>query len=215
MIKAAVLALCGLAVCFSFFLQSCSLNSSDKRIPSDSTSIRAGQQAFNEKCAGCHNFNGDGIGPHLAGVTEERETAWLKSFIRDPKQLMDSGDSVANKLLAEFRTQMPSFKALSDAELNSLLAYMHTYKKTELHLADDKDTGYLVNPIPDTIPVSDITVAIEPFAQIPFSSNQPPLTRIVKMDYTPVSHQLYIVDLRGKLYRMSKGLVQPYMDMQK
>jgi hypothetical protein len=42
---------------------------------------------------------------------------------------MDSGDSVAKKLLAEFRTQMPSFKMLSDAELNSLLAYMHTYKR--------------------------------------------------------------------------------------
>jgi glucose/arabinose dehydrogenase/mono/diheme cytochrome c family protein len=215
MIKAAAVVLCGLAIALLFLLPSCNLSGDNSGIPADSTSIRAGEQAFNEKCAGCHNFNGDGIGPHLAGVTEEREIAWLKRFIRDPKQLMDSGDSVAKKLLAEFRTQMPSFKMLSDAELNSLLAYMHTYKKTELHLADDKDTGYLVNPIPDTIPVSDITVAIEPFAQIPFSSNQPPLTRIVKMDYMPVSHQLFIVDLRGKLYRMSKGLVQPYMDMQK
>jgi len=193
---------------------SCNIPVSKQAILTDSTSIRAGQVSFTEKCAGCHNFQNDGIGPHLAGLTAERPVKWIKEFIKDPKAKVETKDTVATKLLRQFKTLMPSFSGLTDAELDALIAYINTHKKTELHLALEK-TRVESNPIPDTIPVSDIVVGLQPFTTIPHSSPQPPLTRIVKMDYQPGTNDLFIVDLRGILYRIRNGAPEPYMEMKK
>jgi glucose/arabinose dehydrogenase/mono/diheme cytochrome c family protein len=213
MIKAAAVLATVLTGC-AFLFSSCNQQSSPSEFASDSTTIRAGQLAFSEKCAGCHNFQEDGIGPHLAGVTDDRPVSWLKSFIRDPKKMIDSGDSTAKKLYREFRTMMPSFSSLPDAELNSILAFIHTHKKTELHLAAEAADVYF-DPITDSIRNSGIRVAIQEIAKVPFSSNQPPLTRIIKMDYMPVTNELFIADLRGKLYRIVNDSTEVFMDMQK
>ena len=77
----------------------------------------------------------------------------------------------------------------------------------------EEDTNDIKNPIPDTIKSSDLLVDLKFVTQIPASSDQPPLTRITKLDYQPNTGDLFILDLRGKLYRLQNGEQKVYMDM--
>ena len=87
------------------YFSSCnSETSSDiSSLPTDSLTIEKGRNSFVNKCASCHNFNqyGMGIGPHLAVVTTEKSVNWIKNFIRDPKKVIDSGDTTGQKLFKE------------------------------------------------------------------------------------------------------------------
>src|SRR4026208_2035106 len=93
----------------------------------DSLTIEKGKTSFVNKCASCHNFNpfGSGIGPHLAGITSEHSVDWIKNFIRDPKKIIDSGDTTAQKLFKQYKAVMPSFEYLSEEELTAIIAFIN------------------------------------------------------------------------------------------
>ena len=76
-----------------------------------------------------------------------------------------------------------------------------------------EDTNDIKNPIPDSIKTSDLVVDIDSVTQIPASSDQMPLTRITKLDYETKTGDLYVLDLRGKLYKLQNGKPEVYMDM--
>ena len=107
---------------------------------------------------------------------------------------------------------MPSFAYLPDDEINAILAFIHSKKKLEKSLVQE-DTNDIKNPIPDTIKSSDLVADLNLVTQIPRSSDQPPLTRITKLDYQPNTGDLFILDLRGKLYRLQNGGQKVYMDI--
>ena len=199
-----------------FYFSSCNPESSTNAnsLPKDSATIAKGKNLFVNNCASCHNFSqyGMGIGPHLAGVTMEHSVDWLKNFIRDPKKVIDSGDTTAQKLFKEYKAIMPSFGYLPEDELNSIIAFIDLQKK-QIRPQVKEDTNNIKNPIPDTIKTSDLVVAVDFFTQIPSSSDQLPSTRIIKMDYEPNSGDLFVLDLRGKLYKLVNGKPQVYMDM--
>ena len=198
---------------FSFFSSCNSGDSSGARsLPTDSITIVKGQNSFANKCNSCHNFNYDGIGPQLAGITTENSVDWIKNFIRDPKKVIESGDTTAKKLFEKYKTLMPSFAYLPDEEINAILAFIHSKKKLERPVIQE-DTNDIKNPIPDTIKSSDLVVDLDLVTQLPRSSDEPPLTRITKLDYQPNTGDLFILDLRGKLYRLHNGEQKVYMDM--
>jgi glucose/arabinose dehydrogenase len=201
--------------CFLFYFFS-NCNSGDSfethSLPTDSTTIAKGQNSFASKCNSCHNFNYDGIGPQLAGITSENSIGWIKSFIRDPKKVIESGDTTAKKLFEKYKTLMPSFAYLPDDEVNAILAFIHSKKKLETPVILE-DTNNIKNPIPDTINSSGLVVDLNLVTQIPRSSDEPPVTRITKLDYQPNTGDLFILDLRGKLYRLQNGEQKVYMDM--
>ena len=194
----------------------CSCNSNKSHnydsIPTDSVTIAQGKNSFAEKCNSCHNFSYDGIGPQLAGITSQQSVGWIKNFIRNPKQVIDSGDTTAQKLFKEYKTIMPSFKYLPDEEIDALIAFIHIQKKRERKPVA-VDSNYIKNPIPDTIQSSDLVVGLDSVTQIPPSSNDTPLTRITKLDYQPSTGDLYVLDLRGKLYKLQNGQPKVFMDM--
>jgi len=200
--------------CFLYFFSKC--NSGDsfdaRSLPTDSMTIAKGQNSFANKCNSCHNFNYDGIGPQLAGVTSGNSVGWIKNFIRDPKKVIESGDTTAQKLFDKYKTLMPSFAYLPDEEITAILAFIHSKKKLERPVVQE-DTNNIKNPIPDTIKSSDLVVNLDLVTQIPRSSDEPPLTRITKLDYQPTTGDLFILDLRGKLYRLQNGEQKVYMDM--
>jgi mono/diheme cytochrome c family protein len=197
-----------------YFFSNCnSRKSSDtSSIPVDSITIAKGRNSFANKCNSCHNFNYDGIGPQLAGITSENSVEWIKNFIRDPKKAVESGDTTAQKLFNKYKTLMPSFAYLPDEEINAILAFIHSKKKPGKTLVQE-DTNDIKNPIPDTIKSSGLVVDVKPLIQIPRSSEEPPLARITKLDYQPNTGDLFILDLRGKLYRLQNGEQKVYMDM--
>ncbi len=179
----------------------------------DSASIKSGQKIFTENCSACHNFKEDGIGPQLGGLTLIMPVEWIKKFIKDPKTILESGDERASHLHEQFKTIMPSFPHYSEEELDDLVAFLATQKAPVRKSIFDPNA--LKDPIPDIIPLSDLVVEMEEITQIPPSSDKGQLTRICKLDTRPGSNDLFIVDLRGKLYQLKNNQPVLYLDMVK
>ncbi len=180
----------------------------------DTAAIRRGQVIFSQQCGACHNFRQDGIGPQLGGLLTAVSGDWIKSFIKNPRLIIESGDERAHLLFEKYKTVMPSFESLSDEELNSIVAFLGTKdapdpKRTKF------DPNALTNPIPDSITQSGLTLGLELLATIPPSSSEGQLTRICKLDFRPDTKELYVVDLRGKLYMLDKNEPKLYLDMLK
>ena len=207
------------ASCFIFIASFCSCKNTDSRtaqddgnITSDTAVIHKGQIIFAEQCGACHNFRQDGIGPQLGGLTSIVSSDWIKQFVKNPQHAIESGDERAQILFEQYKTVMPSFNKLSDEEILSVIAFIHTKPAPDPKKYKFDPTA-LKNPIPEKIPLSDITVALEHVATIPASSSEGQLTRICKLDFRPDTHDLFVVDLRGKLYQLVGNKPMLYLDM--
>ena len=200
----------------SLYFYACNTKSSPdtSSIATDSLTIAKGQNTFMQNCSACHNFRQDGIGPRLSGLTAEVSAERIKSFIKGPKAIIDSGDERAKKLLERFKTIMPSFDYYTDEQVNSIVAFLHTQKALEQR-AEKGGGKELKDPIPGSITLSDLVVGLELVAQIPASSDKPMFTRITKLDYQPNTEKLFVVDLRGKLYELQKNQPAVYLDIAK
>ncbi len=200
------------------YISSCNSSTSrdNSAISSDSKIIAKGKATFTQYCSGCHNFRQSGIGPPLGGITDSVSAKWIRRFISDPKKIIESGDERAKQLFIKYKVAMPSFSNLTDDEINGIIAFLHTHKKPEPHISK----GYgkqISNPIPDTISLSNMVVDLNLVTQIPASSESGklPLTRITKLDFERHTGSTFVLDLRGKLYKMKNNKPIVYMDMAK
>ena len=84
-----------------------------------------GEQLYKQNCTACHTIGGGRlVGPDLSGVTEKRESDWLKLWITSSADLIASGDADAIAIFEEYnKTAMTSFD-FSDEELTALLEYL-------------------------------------------------------------------------------------------
>lgn len=201
---------------FSFLLGACGggANSSGGDISTDPATIARGEASFVRNCSGCHNFRQDGIGPQLAGVTTQVSADWIRQFIKNPQQVISSGDKQASALHDKYKVVMPPFSNLNDSEVNAIIAFLHVHKQAGAGRRVDKGNA-LADPIKGTISPSSLVVDLQPVTQIPASNPVPPLTRITKFDYRPDTHELFVVDLRGKLYRLNNNKPAVYFDLAK
>jgi mono/diheme cytochrome c family protein len=189
---------------------SCGSGKTASAIATDSLSIALGQLLFQNNCSGCHNFRHDGIGPNLSGITETDSINWLKTFIRSPKSMIDSGNERAKNLLANYHSVMPSFASLKDEEIDQLIAYLHTQQGRK---KPKDDPNAIKNPIPEKIAASDIQIDLDFFTQIPASSDKEPLTRISKMDWVKSTNAWFVLDQRGKLYKLENQKGATWLDI--
>ncbi len=173
--------------------------------------IAAGEDLFQRYCSACHNFQQNGIGPQLGGVTRMVDNEWIKNFIQNAAQVMRDKDPRAVSLFEEYQTYMPSFENLTAEELDQLLAFMHTFEAPE-DPAEKIDLPVVEDPIRDTVVMSETMVELTLVTQIPASADKPPLARINKMECT-LSGRLFVADLRGKLYELVNDLPQVYLDL--
>lgn len=196
-----------------FYFSSC--NSGDtvntNAISKDKTVIATGETKFILYCSGCHNFREDGIGPQLGGITTEISADRIARFILDPKKIIESGDERAQQLYKKYKVMMPSFTSFSSDEMNGLIAFLNTHPKPATKAIA------ISNPIPDSIKVSKLVVELKLVTQIPASSdsNKMPLTRITKLDVEPNTRNTFILDLRGRLYKLQNNKPAVYMDIKK
>ena len=193
------------------FFTCCQSDNSVSHIASDSLSINRGQVLFSQHCSGCHNFKQDGIGPNLGGLTTLVDASWISKFIKNPKHVIESGDIRAQQLFSKYQTIMPPFDAFSVEEMNNLLSYLHSHKTNSNTSIEDPEA--ILDPIPERVVVSDLVLSLKQAYHIPPTSNQPPLARIVKMEVQPETTNLFILDLRGKLYKLEKDTSILYMDL--
>ena len=191
---------------------SCSNSNSTGKILGDSASITKGEKIFHLNCSGCHNFKQDEIGPNLSGITTTDSVDWIKQFIRDPKAAISSGDRHAKKLLDHFHTLMPAFPDLADESLDQLVAFINTHKETE---AEEFDSLAIQDPVPEKIKSSGIQVDLELLATIPPSSDKEPRTRISKMEWIESCKAWFVLDQRGKIYKLTGGNAVAWFDITK
>ncbi len=198
------------------FLSSCNSKSAAdaNSVITDSASISQGQRLFAQNCSACHNFERDGIGPQLGGLTSTVSVDWIKKFIKDPKIVIESGDERAHLLFEEFKTVMPSFSHYTDEDVIGIIAFIST-KKAPDPKKTKKDPNALKNPIPEPIQLSPLVLGLEYVTQIPQSSTEGQMTRICKLDFRPDTKEMFIVDLRGKLYQLENKQPKLYLDMVK
>lgn len=91
----------------------------------DPAQAKKGQSLWNNRgCSGCHSIGGGKrSGPDLAGVLERRELGWLRRWLKNTTEMLET-DSLAQAMLAQYNnTKMPNLR-LSDAEVESLLQYI-------------------------------------------------------------------------------------------
>ncbi len=205
-----------LAIFFStltLFSTACSDRQTDNGIRTDSTSIATGRKIFNQTCVACHSIEHDGIGPALGGITGEVTANWLEAFIRNPKSSIDAGDVRAVSLHQQYKSVMPSFSYLKDDELKAVVAYLHTEKAPAKNDIATRSEEALKDPIKERIHISDLVVEMKKVTQMPATSDHDPLARITKYYERPDTKEFFVLDLRGKLYRLTGDKAEVYMDI--
>lgn len=87
------------------------------------TAAEKGKKLFQEKaCAACHTIGGGKLaGPDLAGVTERRETEWLKKWLKSPETMLMS-DPIAKEMLGVYMIPMPN-QGLTDEDIDALVEF--------------------------------------------------------------------------------------------
>ncbi|MFW5761325.1 MAG: c-type cytochrome [Cyclobacteriaceae bacterium] len=93
-------------------------------IPVYNKLVRSGEALFTQHCNMCHAVGYEMVGPALADVHRKQPLSWLFRWIRDPAQVIASGDEYARYIDAQYDTLMPSFNFLSDNQIFAILAYI-------------------------------------------------------------------------------------------
>jgi len=187
----------------------------------DKTVIAHGQSIFQQKCAACHNFKQQGIGPNLSGITSAMPAKWISDFIHNSQQLVKKGDKRAVAIFNKYKVPMPSNADLDATDMNALLSFIDTHKKS---LADqarlDKTAVGLgpvkVDPLPARIIKSNLVLQLEEVMTAPPSADKVPTARINQMTVLKgEKERVFLADLRGKLYLFRHNTMQEVMDISK
>ncbi|MFD1551524.1 cytochrome c3 family protein [Putridiphycobacter roseus] len=88
-----------------------------------------GEKVFKANCAACHKLDKKLVGPALNGIAERWEEnssienmyAWIKN---SQEYVKASGDPYAKGLVAEFNGSVMTAQAVSDEDIDNLLAYI-------------------------------------------------------------------------------------------
>jgi mono/diheme cytochrome c family protein len=91
----------------------------------DPAMVKRGQSLYrNRGCEACHRIGGGkAAGPDLRGVTERRDPDWLRRWLKNTNEMLET-DSIARALLEEYKgVRMPAQK-LTDQDVEALLVYI-------------------------------------------------------------------------------------------
>src|SRR5690606_27507370 len=101
---------------------------------------------------------------------------------------------------------------LEEPQLLALISYLHTIK-TPAKTLGENGAQELERPLSDPIVFSGLTVDLELITQMPATGDKNPFARIAKLDYKPGTDDLFVLDLRGKLYLLKEGNSKLYLDI--
>jgi protein SCO1/2 len=86
---------------------------------------------FESRCSSCHTIGGgDRIGPDLLGVTERRDPAWLKRYLKEPEKVLAEGDPTATALFEKYkRVNMPNLNLGAD-DISTMTSFLAVQSET-------------------------------------------------------------------------------------
>jgi mono/diheme cytochrome c family protein len=193
--------------------------SGNSAYPADKQTINKGQNLFQQRCASCHNFKQQGIGPNLTGITTQVSSLWLSKFISNSQELVKAGDKRAVAVFNKYRVPMPANPDLTQDQIRSLLSFINIHKPTNAaNAAADKTAASLgpakVNPIPAKIKKSNLVLRLEAVTTAPPTADKAPLARINQMTVLKgQTERVFIQDLMGSLYEMKDTSLRVVFDM--
>lgn len=89
----------------------------------------AGKTLFNANCAACHKLYKKATGPAIFGVGDKYDKDWLYRWIRNSQEMVKAGDPQAVAIFEENnQSVMTAFPALSDTDIDNIIAYTYTPK---------------------------------------------------------------------------------------
>jgi protein SCO1 len=91
----------------------------------DPVAAESGKKVFSARgCDACHTIGkGDLAGPDLAGLLDRRSTAWIKKWLQDPWNMVET-DPIAKTLFKRYNElRMPDLN-LSDKQVSALMHYI-------------------------------------------------------------------------------------------
>lgn len=180
---------------------------SAEQAPSSVKSPAQGQTLFYQQCAGCHALATDAIGPPLGGVTKLLSTSQLVEWIRNPAQVLATGDARANALFRRYKVPMPPFAHLTDAEITAILAYVEQESvarglsavPTEA-IAGTGAGPRLLPPVEKT----DLVIELEDVVEIPRVTGRTPYQALTLVRPDPREDgALLVLDLMGLIHRVA------------
>jgi mono/diheme cytochrome c family protein len=83
-----------------------------------------GGALFQSYCKACHNINMRIVGPPLKDVHQRRSEDWLMSFIKSSQTVIQSGDSVAIQLFADYNQGVMPDQTINEDEIRSIIDYI-------------------------------------------------------------------------------------------
>jgi len=90
----------------------------------DENMAKRGKQVWERKgCFGCHQIGKPLAGPDLMGVHERRSLDWLRRWLKNTNEMLQT-DSIAQAMLAEAKNQKMPQQNLSDADIDALIHYI-------------------------------------------------------------------------------------------
>ncbi|MBN8545440.1 MAG: cytochrome c [Ignavibacteria bacterium] len=86
-----------------------------------------GEKIFNEKCSACHKLDEKYTGPPQRDVTSRRSPEYIVNMMLNPEEMLKKHPE-AQKMLAQYMTQMPSQNLTKDDAL-AVLEYFRSVNK--------------------------------------------------------------------------------------
>jgi cytochrome oxidase Cu insertion factor (SCO1/SenC/PrrC family) len=94
--------------------------------------VSKGEELYRTRCASCHTIGAPAgsiaalraIGPDLAGVTRQRERAWLTRWLKEPDRMLAEKDPLATALFVKYNKLVMPNLGLNDAEIAALMKFL-------------------------------------------------------------------------------------------
>ncbi|GEM_PF-989961 len=138
----------------------------DLKFTGEMTHVLKGKQLFNNNCRECHEICAEKIGPPLASVTYRRPLPWLIDFIKDPKNVLETGDNYALYISAQYHEVMTA-NYLDDDEIMNILSYIRHESGSPGHIAGVNSPESLSDPKEIFEPTDKVETDIDPIKYDP------------------------------------------------
>ncbi len=90
---------------------------------------KEGKTLFQSNCARCHQIERRVTGPPLMNVKDRwADSTNLYSWIKNSQTYLATGDKYANTLYKEYKSIMPAFPNLTEAQIKEILFYVDPEK---------------------------------------------------------------------------------------
>ncbi len=100
-------------------------------LPTVAVDTANGEALFKANCAACHKLYKKATGPALFEVGDKYDRDWLYKWVKNSQELVKAGDPIAVKIFEENnKSVMTAFPTLSNEDVDDIIAYTYTKKKT-------------------------------------------------------------------------------------